>query len=256
MNRERARPEDVFSKRSEFYVTSTAHTDPEVLAEVVRMAAPRPTDRGLDIGTGTGHTALALAPHVKMIVGLDVTEEMLLEGRKLAIKKGIFNVEFRQGDAMDLPYPDDSFEIITCRRAAHHFSDIRKAIAEMYRVLTPEGRLVIDDRSVPDDAEGDEAMNHLDVLHDASHVREYAPSEWEGMLIDAGFDVTEAARYRRHRSMAKFTEGLDTATAQEMRDYLESRSSACKESLNYDRIDGEAHIDHFFVMLAAVKKSR
>jgi ubiquinone/menaquinone biosynthesis C-methylase UbiE len=251
---DRARPEDVFSKRAGYYVTSAAHTDPEVLANVVRMARPKLTDMGLDIGTGTGHTALALAPHVKCMVGLDVTEKMLLEARRLAIKKGIFNVQFRLGDAMALPYPDGSFEIVTCRRAAHHFTDIRKAIAEMHRVLRPGSRLVIDDRSVPDDDEADEAMNHLDVLHDPSHVREYRLTEWEEMLSAAGFDIDEASRYQRHQSMARFTEGLEASVAQDMRDYLESCSAACKKALNYDMTDGEAHVDHFFVMLAAVKR--
>lgn len=250
---DRARPEDVFSKRSKFYVTSAAHTDPGVLAEVVRMAAPALTDRGLDIGTGTGHTALALAPHVKCMVGLDVTEQMLLEARKLAIRRGIFNVEFRLGDAMALPYPDHSFEVVTCRRAAHHFTDIRNSIAEMHRVLRPGGRMVIDDRSVPDDDGADEAMNHLDVLHDPSHVREYRLSEWEEMLADVGLEVREASRYRRHRPMSKFTEGLEPSTAKEMRDYLESCSPACKAALGHDLVEGEAHIDHFFVMLLAVK---
>ena len=251
---DRARPEDVFSKRSKFYVTSAAHTDPGVLAEVVRMAAPALTDRGLDIGTGTGQTALALAPHVKCMVGLDVTEQMLLEARKLAIRRGIFNVEFRLGDAMALPYPDHSFEVVTCRRAAHHFTDIRRAVAEMHRVLRPGGRLIIDDRSVPDDDEADEAMNHLDVLHDPSHVREYRLSEWEALLSDAGLEVREMSRYRRHQPMSKFTEGLEASVANEMMDYLESRGAACKAALNYEIVGGEAHIDHSFVILAAVKK--
>ncbi|MFA5313303.1 MAG: methyltransferase domain-containing protein [Methanomassiliicoccales archaeon] len=249
----RAAPETVFSARSKFYVTSALHTDPEVLANVVRMAAPERSMIALDIGTGTGHTAIAMAPHVSKVVALDLTEEMLYEGRKLCAEKGILNVEFRKGDAMGLPFSDGTFDIVTCRRAAHHFSDITKAVGEMGRVLCPGGRLIIDDRSVPEDDEVDEAMNHLDILHDPSHVREYRASEWSKMLGRAGLAVGELTEYRKRVPMSRFTEVVSEETSKEMYDYLYARSPRCKWLLNFEDEDGGVSIDHFFVMMRADK---
>ncbi|OPY33088.1 MAG: hypothetical protein A4E32_00760 [Methanomassiliicoccales archaeon PtaU1.Bin124] len=250
---ERAKPQDVFSKRSKFYVTSALHTDPEVLANVVRLSSPSKGMVALDVGTGTGHTAMALAPFLEKVIGLDITEEMLQEGRKVSKEKGLLNVEFRIGDAMELPFPDGSFDIVTCRRAAHHFTDIGKAIREMARVLRTGGRLVIDDRSVPDDDEADVMMNRLDILHDPSHVREYRAGEWQKMLAEADMDVVEVQRYTRHLPMSKFTAGLDGAVAERMNDLSASASPACKRKLNYEMKE-EPYIDHFFVMLLATKK--
>jgi len=250
---ERTAPEDVFSKRSKYYATSTAHTDPQVLDDVVRMAMPERNMLALDVGTGTGHTAIALAPHVSRVIALDVTREMIDEGMDLCAQKGVPNVEFQLGDAMALPYRDHAFDIVTCRRAAHHFTDIERAIYEMRRVLVPGGRLVIDDRSVPPDDEADDAMNRLDVLHDPSHVREYRRDRWIDMLESAGMAVTETLEYRRRVPMLKFTEGLDEGTAQEMYDLIARCSAHCRSVLNAEKRYGDVLIDHFFVMLSATR---
>ena len=111
----------VFGERATFYTTSAAHTDPEVLARVVALAGPEPAWIALDIATGTGHTAFALAGHVRMVVGTDLTPEMLREAGALRAIKGIGNVAFTVADVHHLPFPSAAVHLITCRRAAHHF---------------------------------------------------------------------------------------------------------------------------------------
>jgi len=157
------RAKAIFAQRADLYTTSAAHTDEQVLSRLVEIAQPRTDWRVLDIGTGTGHTALALAPHVREVVGLDLTEEMLAEARKLAEARRVANVSFSVADVHHLPTEyAAAFDLVTCRRAAHHFSDIDRAIRETAGTLRPGGRLLIDDRSVPEEAwrPGDPGLGH------------------------------------------------------------------------------------------------
>src|SRR5512147_1971187 len=197
-------PQTVFAQRAAFYTTSAVHKDKVVLERLVQLAQVQPTDRVLDVATGTGHTAFAFAPYVREVSATDVTPEMLAEGEKLKSELGLCNVEFRLADAHDLPFAAESFAVVTCRRAAHHFVDIAKALHEMTRVLKPGGRLVVDDRSVPEDDFVDATLNRLDVLHDRSHVREYRPSEWHSMLQEAGCTAEVVEPYTKHRPLSAF----------------------------------------------------
>ena len=177
-------PQTVFAQRAAFYATSAVHKDQAVLDRLVELAHAQPSDWVLDVATGTGHTAFALAPHTRKVIATDITPEMLYEGEKLKAERGIRaqRVEFRLADAHQLPFEDESFDIVTCRRAAHHFTDIGRALREMRRVLRLGSRLVVDDRSVLEDDFADATLNRLDWLHDHSHIREYRPSEWQSML--------------------------------------------------------------------------
>jgi ubiquinone/menaquinone biosynthesis C-methylase UbiE len=202
-------PQTVFAQRAAFYTTNAVHRDRVVLDRLVELAHVQPAKRVRDVATGAGHTAFAFAPHVRQVIAIDVTSEMLAEGEKLKAELGTRNVEFRLADAHDLPFEDESFDIVTCRRAAHHFADIGRALREMRRVLHPGGRLVIDDRSVPEDDFADTTLNRLDWLHDHSHVQQYRPSEWRSMLQDAapqgrfaGCKIEVVEPYTKHRPLS------------------------------------------------------
>ena len=82
-----------------------------------------------------------------------------------------------------------SCDIVTCRVAAHHFRAPEQAIAEMARVLRPNGRLVLVDNYAPDRQELDEFINRLEVLRDPSHVREHTLAQWQGFMAAAGLRV-------------------------------------------------------------------
>ena len=158
----------IFAERAAFYTTSAIHADRAVLDHLVELAQPKVTDHVLDVATGTAHTALAFAPHVAHVIATDITPEMMAQGERLRAEAGIENLEFKIADAHDLPFEAAAFDIVTCRRAAHHFIDIATALREMARVLKVGGRLIIDDRSVPEDDFADVTLNRLDWLHDHS----------------------------------------------------------------------------------------
>jgi len=243
----------IFGERAAFYTTSTAHTDPQVLARVVTLAAAKPDWCALDLATGTGHTAFAVAEKVRQVIASDLTPEMLAEAEKLRASRGVRNVRFEIADVHALPHPDGTFRLITCRRAAHHFSRIDAAVAEMHRVLEPGGRVVIDDRSVPEDDFVDATMNRLDTFHDRSHVREYRPSEWRSLFESRGFAVEAVELYAKHRPVSSFTEKASPEDARQIHALLESLTVAQREAINLSEVNGELYSTHWYVMVAARK---
>jgi SAM-dependent methyltransferase len=247
-----ARPEDVFSPRASFYATSKVHDDPETLTWLVEAASPSATDVALDVATGTGYTALALASRISKVEAVDRTEAMLVEARKLAAQRGIANVTFRIADAMSLPFANETFDIVACRRAAHHFTDLLRALREMARVLKIGGRLIIDDRTVPDDDEVDGLINELDRLHDQSHVRDWRVCELSAMVQGTGLELMSTRPYRRRTALSHFTKMVEEPTAQRIRDLVTGSNDHVKRAIDLETSGGLV-MDNFFVLLTAVK---
>jgi ubiquinone/menaquinone biosynthesis C-methylase UbiE len=241
----------IFGERAESYTTSAAHADEQVLARIVELARPQLDWTALDIATGTGHTALAVAPYVASVIGFDLTPEMLAEADKLRAARGVSNVTFREGDVHTLPFPNASFDLVTSRRAPHHFSNIKLALSEMKRVLRPGGRLLIDDRSVPEDDFVDACMNELDWYHDESHVRQYRPSEWRTMLEETGFAVELAEVYAKHRPLTSLTKDVREENVRKIHARLEALNEQQRQALNLAEVNGELYINHWYVLLAA-----
>jgi SAM-dependent methyltransferase len=110
----------------------------DLLVFMVDHCGATKKDRVLDLGTGTGAVARALAPHVSYVLGVD-SEPAMLEQAKSACP----NVEFRVMDVQQLDLPDCSFDLVTARMVLHHVADLSHALSEASRVLTNGGRIVI-----------------------------------------------------------------------------------------------------------------
>jgi len=242
---------EVFGRRAAYYVSSAAHTDALVLARIVELCALQPGEIALDVGTGTGHTAFALAPYAAQVIGLDPTPQMLAEAEVLRRQQGLCNVHWVLGDVAALPLRDQAVDVVTCRRAAHHFPDILAAMKEMRRMLRPGGRLVIDDRTVPDEPDLDALMNRLDVLHDPSHVREYRQDEWVALCEAVGLVPDIAEVYVRHRPLSSLTEGAGADEAAEILQLVEAMSPAQGAALDLERRPDGYWFDHLYLMLRA-----
>ncbi len=118
--------------------------------KVVQLVADHEPASILDIATGTGDLALQFSKKIPdaKVVGLDLSEGMLSVARKKASRSSL-NVSFVKGDSEALPFEDDSFNAITVSFGIRNFETLEKGLAEIYRVLTPGGKFVILETSVP-----------------------------------------------------------------------------------------------------------
>lgn len=198
----KARVRDQFARTAQAYVESPGHVAGHDLRRLVELAAPTSDDLALDVSTGGGHTALALAPHVRRVIASDLTAPMLAAARAFLTEKGATNADFVIADAERLPFLDASFDLVTVRIAPHHYADIHAACREMARVLVPGGRLLLIDNVAPDDPELDAFMNDIEVRRDPSHVRNYTAPEWRAMLAEAGLSVTDVELERKSHPFA------------------------------------------------------
>jgi demethylmenaquinone methyltransferase/2-methoxy-6-polyprenyl-1,4-benzoquinol methylase len=110
----------------------------------VRAIDPQPGERILDIAAGTGTSSVALTKTGATVIAFDFSPGMIAEGRKRHP-----GLEFIQGDAEKLPFGDNEFDAVTISFGLRNINNPKTALAEMYRVLKPGGRLVICEFSKP-----------------------------------------------------------------------------------------------------------
>ncbi|HSF29019.1 MAG TPA: methyltransferase domain-containing protein [Candidatus Tectomicrobia bacterium] len=143
----------------------------------------------LDVAAGTGHLSRAIAPHVKRVVALDLTPEMLTQARREVEQQGLMNLAFEQGEAEHLPYPNDAFTLVVTRFSLHHFADPRGPVQEMVRVCRPGGRVAVIDLVSPDDPAVAATYNHLERLRDPSHLQALTANELQRLMRAAGLAI-------------------------------------------------------------------
>ncbi|MBB2482941.1 methyltransferase domain-containing protein [Bacillus sp. APMAM] len=186
-----------FGKSAQSYVESKQHKDGNDLQKLVGMASITGKEELLDIATGGGHTANAFASRVRSVTALDLTKEMLAAAEKFIKGNGHHNVQFMEGDAEKLPFANETFDIVTCRIAPHHFPNIRDFLSEVNRVLKNNGQFLLDDNVAPEAKAFDEFYNTIEKIRDYSHFRAWKKSEWIQMLEDNGFEVGEWHRFEK-----------------------------------------------------------
>lgn len=178
---------------------------------IVELAQPRIDDYAVDLGAGTGLLALAIAPRVRELVAVDISEQMLARLDDAAAADGVHNVEPVIADLRRLPLEDESATLVVSNYAFHHLDDAGKelALAEARRILRPGGRLVLCDMMFslslePRDrhlvAEKVVAMlkrgpaGVVRILRNAGRViagrweKPATPATWEEMLVARGFE--------------------------------------------------------------------
>ena len=151
--------QEMISKFGEYYF--------RVIRKMVEFIKPKSQDVVLDIGAGTGAVSFALAPYVKRVIAVDISESMLEEAKRKAQDSNIENIEFVVGDFLNLNV-DEKVDAIVSNIALHHLTDEdkAKAIVNMASLLNDSGRIVLGDVIIFFDTTQKQADEVLDVIEE------------------------------------------------------------------------------------------
>jgi SAM-dependent methyltransferase len=179
---------DVWSRRADAFRESPTHRAGPDLDLLVEWCEPGPDVKVLDVATGGGHVARRLREEGCTVFTVDPAPGM---------KADVL------APADHLPFEDGSFDVVTCRIAAHHFPDIRAAVQEMGRV---SNRLLV----IEDNLFRGEHVEEAERLRDPTHVRCHSEDEWKDFVTAAGFEVEQVEHFDRRQSVEAWLERVDT----------------------------------------------
>jgi ubiquinone/menaquinone biosynthesis C-methylase UbiE len=174
------------------------------------LAPLRGDERVLDAGTGAGTLALALAPLVGEVVGVDLVPELLDAARRDAPA----NATFVEGDVTTLPFESFSFDLACSRRTLHHVNRPELALAELARVVRPGGRLFVDDQIAPVDPLAAFELDRFERRRDPSHHRTLSDGDFRDLFAANGLSLVRSKRFT-HRRELDFYLGLAGCTGED-----------------------------------------
>jgi ubiquinone/menaquinone biosynthesis C-methylase UbiE len=160
----------------------------------------RGDERALDVATGAGALALALAPLVRSVVGVDIVPELLAEARKRAPA----NAEFVEADATALPYEFGSFDLVCTARSLHHLQRPELVVAEMNRVLRPGGTMLVVDQLAPSDPLAAIEVNRFEHARDPSTTRLLADVDLRGLFDSNGLVLRRSEIVSEARDLERY----------------------------------------------------
>jgi SAM-dependent methyltransferase len=206
-----------WDERAQAYRDSPGHRAGNDLDLLVAWAAPAAGVEALDVATGGGHVARRLREAGARVTTCDASPGM-------------------QPDvvcpAEELPFADGSFDVVACRIAAHHFSDVAAAVGELARVA--RDRVVVEDTLFVS-----EEVERAERLRDATHVRSHSEAEWRGFFADAGLEVEQTALEEKRQPLSAWL----------ARTGCEGEDAAEVRRLLADRTEGDEWVDTKLLLL-------
>ena len=219
---------DQFDRQASLYATSAVHAQGASLPVLVAYAQAKPGERALDVATGTGNTAFALAESGAEVVGLDLSPGMLAQ----AAARGT-TVRFVVGSAENLPFADANFDLVTARHAPHHFREVGRFLAEVHRVLKPGGRFVMADGVSPN-AESKAWFDRWQTLRDPSHWTNRTADEWRDLASAFAWARDEIVPYRLEIDWWTRQSGCSPETIAQLERHARAASPAVREAVGLE----------------------
>ncbi|MBE0689492.1 MAG: class I SAM-dependent methyltransferase [Anaerolineae bacterium] len=178
----------------------------EDIERVLKLARPSAAGLALDVAAGHSQALASLSAHAQHVMASDISLPVLQAARAHVIGADRSSVSFVQCAIEALPWEDNTFDLVGCFTAAHHFTNVDRFLEEAARVLKPGGSLVIYERLLPED---DRAARYVDAFYrlgDPRHKRAFAEYQWHGMLLNAGLDVAHSEICRRRIRLLSWAE--------------------------------------------------
>lgn len=189
-----------FAATVEQVAAHTAQHVERVREELASLLALQGNERVLDSGTGAGTLALALAPLVREVVGVDLVPELLEAARRNAPP----NVTFVEGDATKLPFDAFGFDLAASRRTLHHVARPELVVAELARVTRPGGTVLVEDQVAPVDPLAALELDRFERARDRSHTRLLPDVDLRHLFEANGLVLQTARRRTERRALAPY----------------------------------------------------
>jgi ubiquinone/menaquinone biosynthesis C-methylase UbiE len=200
---------DEFNRQAERMANAPAFHVKTILDWFVTAIAASPPGKVLDLACGPGIVAEVVAPHASELVGVDLSPEMLrLAEQRLAMAR-LGNCRFIMAPADQLPFEDDTYNTVVTRLSLHHFPVLSSVLAEVRRVLSPHGTLILADILSSEDPGEAELHNALEQLRDPTHVRMLSRSELRRELESAGFEISSETTWEQPRRFEEWAKVVD-----------------------------------------------
>lgn len=245
-------PRSQFGPNADKYLTSAVHANTSALARLVEIASPN-GGVAVDVATGAGHMAYAIAPHVDLMIATDITPDMLRVTRDAAKTRGLDNFRVLFGTAEHLPFATDSLDGVSCRLGGHHFVSARSFVRESARALKPGGWFLLVDSIGSEDQSTDEMVDRLERVRDPSHVRNIRRSEWLAMAQEVGLTIAHEETGPREIDAEDWMERMNVSEADRsyLRDLVNEASGESADYLNPRTVEGRLIFDLQEIILFA-----
>jgi ubiquinone/menaquinone biosynthesis C-methylase UbiE len=191
---------DRFARTAERIAARQDSRAARLVHEVREFVRPTGDERALDVGTGAGALALALAPLVREVVGLDPVPELLALARARAAP----NSEFVEGDGTALPFPDGDFDLAGTQRTLHHVGRPESVVSELARVTRPGGHVLVIDQLAPDDPTDAAALHEFETVRDPSHMRLLTDAELRELFAANRLTLLRERREDERREVSAY----------------------------------------------------
>lgn len=237
-------------KFAAYHMSKSEYTD-----YLVGRIKAKGNEHALEVAAGTCICGRALAHFVKDITCLDLTEEMLAEGKKLARESQIKNIYFEYGNAEELTYKAESFDIVITRLSFHHFVNPQKVFQEMQRVLKKGGKMIIWDIQAAEESLR-EINDKIEKMRDPSHTRILNREEFEKMfekdfILQCEETTLVPVKLKNWLELTDTPEDIQEEITKLMKNDL---SGGCKTGFSPYIKESQIMFDHRWLLLIGIKK--
>ena len=241
-----------FSRHAKEYASSESHMHGKDLDLLISMLDLKKNYKALDVGTGPGFVAFEMSAKVAVSVGLDMNEHMLDIAVRKAEDDNKSNVIFVKGDALSMPFPDNVFDIVSCRRVAHHIKDKKRFIEEAWRVLKKGGKFGITDLLKPMNDKKD-LFNKFEKARDTSYISSESLDYWFKLLKENAFQVDNFKTFEMKETFQSWLSPIseNSVEGRKAKRILTDNISYFKDVFGYDAESG--HFNKYRMVIIARK---